>query len=470
MPPRLPLRLRFAPPRRAFSCAARCHQVSELPQAAALPERNPPVYQATRQNDLLGLHWHSPLRTVLLMKKEDAPHVTESLVELAYHIQTTYPDVNLLFEPNVARAVHDRLPSPVYALPLQKREAEKVLHDNVDLITTLGGDGTILHAASLYANARQVPPILAFSMGTLGFLGEWKFAEYKRAFRDVYMSGASAAAEQTLGPPSTMGAEDIIRVADDPWASLRGKFMGTNRHARILLRHRLKVSVHTPARVTSPASSSSASSPTHRKPLLTGKHPSLATAQTLARGNTKLPPSPLYALNEIILHRGRNPHLTVIGITVNGRHLTDAIADGLIVASPTGSTAYSLSSGGCIVHPLVPSLILTPISPRSLSFRPLVLPANAEVTLRVAESNRSDGVDVSIDGMRLEEPLGRGGEVRITGEDVGLRALGRGEKGALFGGVPSIVRGTNGVPRGEDHWVGGLNGLLKFNYPFGEEV
>ncbi|KAL1620764.1 NADH kinase pos5 [Neofusicoccum ribis] len=396
------------------------------------------------------------------MKKEEAPHVTDSLIEFAYHVQTTYPDVNLLLEPSVARAIHEHLPSPIYSLPTQNREAEKVLHDNVDLITTLGGDGTILHAAGLYANSQRVPPILAFSMGTLGFLGEWKFAEYKRAFREVYMSGASAALEQTLGTPSAAGTESTIKAAEDPWASLRGKFMGTNRHARILLRHRLKVSVHTPASLSSTASS--------KKPILTGKHPSLATAQTLARGNHKPPPSPLYALNEIILHRGRAPHLTQINISVNGRHLTDAIADGLIIATPTGSTAYSLSSGGCIVHPLVPSLVLTPICPRSLSFRPLVLPANAEITLRVAESNRSEGVDVSIDGMRMEEPLGRGGEVRITGEDVGLRALGKGEGGAIMGGVPSIVRGTNGGSRGEDHWVGGLNGLLKFNYPFGEEV
>lgn len=397
------------------------------------------------------------------MKKEDTPHITNSLIDFANHVQTTYPDVNLLLEPSVAHAVHHRLPSPVYSLPLQKREAEQVLHNNVDLITTLGGDGTILHAAGLYANSLRVPPILAFSMGTLGFLGEWKFAEYKRAFREVYMSGASADPSQTTGTPTPTptSTEDITRIADDPWSSLRGKFMGHNRHARILLRHRLKVSVHTPASLSTP-----------KKPLLTGKNPSLATAQTLARAvNPKAPPSPLYALNEIILHRGRTPHLAHISVSVNGRHLTDAIADGLIVASPTGSTAYSLSSGGCIVHPLVPSLVLTPICPRSLSFRPLVLPAHAEVTLRVAEErNRGEGVDVSIDGMRLEEPLGRGGEVRITGEDIGLRAMGRGEVGGVLGGVPSIVRGTDGGMRGEDHWVGGLNGLLKFNYPFGEEV
>ncbi|EOD43127.1 putative poly atp nad kinase protein [Neofusicoccum parvum UCRNP2] len=323
MLPRLPLRLCLRPGRRAFSCSARRREVIELPHAGALPERSPPTYQATRQHDLLGLHWHSPLRTVLLMKKEEAPHVTDSLIEFAYHVQTTYPDVNLLLEPSVARAIHEHLPSPIYSLPTQNREAEKVLHDNVDLITTLGGDGTILHAAGLYANSQRVPPILAFSMGTLGFLGEWKFAEYKRAFREVYMSGASAALEQTLGTSSAAGTENTVKAAEDPWASLRGKFMGTNRHARILLRH---------------------------------------------------------------------------------------------------------------------------------------------------QSNRSEGVDVSIDGMRMEEPLGRGGEVRITGEDVGLRALGKGEGGAIMGGVPSIVRGTNGGSRGEDHWVGGLNGLLKFNYPFGEEV
>jgi len=145
--------------------------------------------------------------------------------------------------------------------------------------------------------------------------------------------------------------------------------------------------------------------------------------------------------------------------------LTTAIADGFLVSTPTGSTAYSLSSGGSIVHPLVSSILLTPICPRSLSFRPLVLPANTPITLRIEEENRSKEIEVSVDGVRRKQGLKAGMEVRVVGEEV--RTAGAPGARDWRGGVPSIVR-SGGAADGEDHWVGGLNSLLKFNYPFGE--
>jgi NADH kinase len=169
-------------------------------------------------------------------------------------------------------------------------------------------------------------------------------------------------------------------------------------------------------------------------------------------------------MNEVIIHRGRTPHLAALDVSVGSRFLTSAVADGMIVSTPTGSTAYSLSSGGSIVHPLVSSLLLTPICPRSLSFRPLVLPLahSNPISLRLGDRNRSEEVDVSIDGVMQKIGLTKGTEVRVWGEGV------RDSKGVWRGGVPSVVRGAGLDDGGEDHWVGGLNGLLKFNYPFGE--
>lgn len=111
------------------------------------------------------------------------------------------------------------------------------------------------------------------------------------------------------------------------------------------------------------------------------------------------------ALNEVHLHRGRHPHLTVIETYVDGQHLTEAISDGLIVSTPTGSTAYSLSAGGPIVHPSVPSLLLTPICPRSLSFRSVLLPSDACLQMRISPRSRAPA-EISLDGrsVRLLEP------------------------------------------------------------------
>ena len=318
------------------------------------------------------------------------------------------------------------------------------LREKVDLVSTLGGDGTILHAAALFATTQDVPPILSFSMGTLGFLGEWKFEEYKRAFREVYMSGAGAGYGSTLFDDENAVQQSAAKGDHDPheettiptsWSSIRGKAMGTTRGARVLLRNRLKVGVYN----------------SHGK-LVTSDDSEASTSEDV------------YAMNEVTLHRGAAPHLCMIEVYIGGRFLTSAIADGMIISTPTGSTAYSLSSGGSIVHPLVNSLLLTPICPRSLSFRPLVLPANTPITLRLSEKNRAEEVEVSIDGIRREKGLGQGMEVRVWGE------VTKESNGNWAGGVPSIVRGTVGQDiHGEDHWVGGLNGLLKFNYPFGED-
>ncbi|KAL8872529.1 MAG: hypothetical protein Q9174_001861 [Haloplaca sp. 1 TL-2023] len=401
----------------------------------------------TPRIDLLSLRWPSPPQNVLLVQKSNAPLATEALREFAQHIHESYPGINILLEPRAAADLHQSFSFPVYTSsdPSKAVVDPDALPAKVDLAATFGGDGTILRASSLFSTARNVPPILSFSMGTLGFLGEWKCAEFKRAFREVYMSGAGAgdrsrildadASPRTPRSQHDGATSDAHTTNGGPagWSSIRGKSLGSTRGARVLLRHRLKVAVDTSGSKATPSTTSDQDH-TH-----------------------------VHAMNEIIIHRGATPHLAHIGIYIGGRFLTEAVADGMIISTPTGSTAYSLSSGGSIIHPLVDSLCLTPICPRSLSFRPLVLPASTPVTLRLSEeNNRGREVEVSIDGVRRKEGLRVGGEIRVVGEEIQ-----RDEKG-WKGGVPCIMRG-GGETREDDGWVGGLNGLLKFNYPFGEE-
>ncbi|EAW12495.1 NADH kinase POS5 [Aspergillus clavatus NRRL 1] len=305
------------------------------------------------------------------------------------------------------------------------------------MAVTLGGDGTILRASSLFATCFNVPPMLSFSMGTLGFLSEWKFTEYKRAFREVYMSGAGVGDRASILEDQKSAATDDqvdYEVAPTGWSSVRGKSMGSDRGARILMRNRLKVGLFT----------------------ADGK-----TVQGAVTQDTTGHPG-VYVMNEVLLHRGKEPHLAVVDVYVGGRFLTEAVADGMIISTPTGSTAYSLSSGGSIVHPLVPAVLLTPICARSLSFRPLVLPSSTPITLRLSEKNRGRELEVSIDGVNLGQGMTAGMEARVWNEEM------RHGKNEWHGGVPCVMRRVTG---GEAHdgWVGGLNGLLKFNHPFGEE-
>lgn len=85
-----------------------------------------------------------------------------------------------------------------------------------------------------------------------------------------------------------------------------------------------------------------------------------------------------------MVDRGPSPYLSNIDLFLDGKHITSVQGDGLIVSTPTGSTAYSGSAGGSMVHPSVPCIMVTPICPHSLSFRPIVVPAGVELKVSLA--------------------------------------------------------------------------------------
>jgi NAD+ kinase len=103
------------------------------------------------------------------------------------------------------------------------------------------------------------------------------------------------------------------------------------------------------------------------------------------------------ALNDIVVTRGSLSRMIEMDVEVNAQFVCHVKADGLIVATATGSTAYNLSAGGPIVHPDLDALVLTPIAPHTLTQRPLVLPGSADILLRPVIETLSDIV-VTFDG------------------------------------------------------------------------
>ncbi|MBO4659426.1 MAG: NAD kinase [Prevotella sp.] len=103
-----------------------------------------------------------------------------------------------------------------------------------------------------------------------------------------------------------------------------------------------------------------------------------------------------YALNDIAVLKRDNASMISIRTAINGEHLVNYLADGLIVSTPTGSTAYSLSNGGPIIAPQAGVLCLSPVAPHSLNVRPIVVPDDAVVRLRV--ESRNHNFLVAIDG------------------------------------------------------------------------
>ena len=101
-------------------------------------------------------------------------------------------------------------------------------------------------------------------------------------------------------------------------------------------------------------------------------------------------------LNDIVINRGALARLADVETHIDDHYLTTFRSDGLIVATPTGSTAYSLAAGGPVIHPDVPGIIITPICPFTLTNRPLIVPDSIRITLKLAKG--ASDIKLTFDG------------------------------------------------------------------------
>lgn len=135
-----------------------------------------------------------------------------------------------------------------------------------------------------------------------------------------------------------------------------------------------------------------------------------------------------YALNEVAFMKSDTSSMLNVRTWIDGHYLVDYLADGLIVATPTGSTAYNLSVGGPILDPTLRAMVLSPIAPHSLTMRPLVVRGDSEVSAAVF--SKANNYRVSIDGRQFTMPCCTQGktcdpQVKITRADVVVNIMRR---------------------------------------------
>lgn len=218
-----------------------------------------------------------------------------------------------------------------------------------DLVITLGGDGTVLFTSWLFQ--RIVPPILSFSLGSLGFLTNFPFDTYKPTL-DRIMEGSGM---------------------------------------RVNMRMRFTCTVYR-------------SSNHRRRNVASSKDGGISNPALIEDAQFEV-------LNELVIDRGPSPYVSNLELYGDTHLLTIIQADGCIISTPTGSTAYSLSAGGPLTHPSIPGILLTPICPHTLSFRPMVLSDTLCLRICVPKNSRSTAY-ASFDGKGRVE-LRRGDEVRV---------------------------------------------------------
>ena len=117
------------------------------------------------------------------------------------------------------------------------------------------------------------------------------------------------------------------------------------------------------------------------------------------------------AINDVVIHRGSNPSMIALKVHINDSYFNTFLADGIIIASPTGSSAYSLASGGPLMHPTLSAIVITPIAAHTLTNRPFVIADTSKIEIEYISS--FEPVFATLDGLH-QLPLQSGELISIT--------------------------------------------------------
>ncbi|XP_077581448.1 NAD kinase-like isoform X1 [Stigmatopora nigra] len=313
------------------------------PKACML--QNPHAVMHIQDPATQRLTWNTPPKSVLVIKKIQDATLLQPFKDLCIFLtevknMIVYVEKKVLEDPAIS--CDDNFGTLTKKFCTFREDLDDI-SNRVDFIICLGGDGTLLYASSLFQES--VPPVMAFHLGSLGFLTPFKF--------DTYQS-------------------QVTQIIEG--------------NAAIVLRSRLKVRVNWE----------------REKGVILTKGEVDSSHKT----------TNYQVLNEVVVDRGPSSYLSNVDLFLDGHLITTVQGDGVIVSTPTGSTAYAVAAGASMIHPNVPAIMITPICPHSLSFRPIVVPAGVELKIMLSREARNTAW-VSFDGRRRQE-ICHGDSISIT--------------------------------------------------------
>jgi len=127
-----------------------------------------------------------------------------------------------------------------------------------------------------------------------------------------------------------------------------------------------------------------------------------------------------YCLNDVVINKGALARMIQCKLWINEKGIATLRSDGLIISTPTGSTAYSLAAGGPIIQPYIPAIIISPICPHTLSFRPMVISSSSKIKVQLITGEEE--VYLTLDGQR-GNPLLKNDVVEVKRSDFELRLI-----------------------------------------------
>lgn len=321
------------------------------PKACML--QNPQAVMHIQDPASQRLTWNKPPKSVLVIKKIRDASLLQPFKELCVFLtevkhMIVYVEKKVLEDPAISGDEN-------FAATTKKfctfREDLDDISNRVDFIICLGGDGTLLYASSLFQES--VPPVMAFHLGSLGFLTPFKFDTYQSQVNQIIEGNAAIVLRSRLK----------VRVLKENW----------EKKARV-----------------------------DEKGII------------LTNGDIESSRKAMQyqVLNEVVVDRGPSSYLSNVDLFLDGHLITTVQGDGVIVSTPTGSTAYAVAAGASMIHPNVPAIMITPICPHSLSFRPIVVPAGVELKIMLSCDARNTAW-VSFDGRKRQE-ICHGDSITIT--------------------------------------------------------